>query len=132
MCDRFWFLITLGSFFHSLFIILHSLSFLFNLSSICVVLKRLMCVKWENKDVFFFVQKNYNGFWLKVLSHLFFHVFLWFLGCKRKYLVFVWCKRVQDYYNVRVNRELVSMNNEHVNFAFVSKREYFRMFLPHQ
>lgn len=80
----------------SFFIPYHSFSIR---HSICVILRRLMCVKWENKVVFV-LRTNLEFCWGCVTS--FFYVLPWFLGCKRKYLVSIWCRRMQHCYCVSV------------------------------
>jgi hypothetical protein len=81
MCNGFWFLSILGSFFHSFNIILHSLSFFFNLSFYMCDSKKINGVKWKNKVVFV-LWKNTTDFGWR-LCHIFFFMFcLEFLDAK--------------------------------------------------
>jgi hypothetical protein len=59
----------LGSFLHV--IIIYSFSFY---HPMCMVLRKLVCEVGEEDCTY--VKTIYNGFWLEVVSHLFFCVFL--------------------------------------------------------
>jgi hypothetical protein len=52
-----------------------------------VFIGKLVCEVGE--EGYTHIKKKYNEFWLKVVSHIFFCVLPWFLGCKKKVHIFV-------------------------------------------